>query len=94
VKRAIVMAEGNLISAADMDLQNARPDAEVEQLDLRAARLGAELRVLQLALAEAGGNLSQVAKRLGITRPTLYSLMESHGLALKSQGSSTTLAKG
>ena len=38
----------------------------------------AEREVLQLALAQAGSNLSKVAKLLGISRPTLYDLMQQH----------------
>lgn len=83
VKRAVVMTDGPLITAADMDLQGVDAQAEPEILDLREARARAERQVLHLALAQAGGNLSQAAKRLGISRPTLYSLMESHGLAFQ-----------
>jgi two-component system NtrC family response regulator len=52
-------------------------------LDLRAARLRAEREVLQLALARANGTLSVAAKLLGISRPTLYGLMEVHGIEIE-----------
>ena len=52
-------------------------------LDLRAARLRAEYEVLQLALARSNGTLSVAAKLLGISRPTLYGLMESHGIEVE-----------
>ncbi|HEY0526144.1 MAG TPA: PEP-CTERM-box response regulator transcription factor [Stellaceae bacterium] len=78
VKRAIVMAEGQMISAADLDL--AATEVEEKILDLREARTRAEREVLHLAMAQSGGNLSKAAKLLGVSRPTLYNLMEEHGI--------------
>jgi two-component system, NtrC family, response regulator len=79
IKRAVVMTEGPFVSAADLDL----PDAEdpARSLDIRSARARAEREVIQLALTQAGSNLSKAAKLLGISRPTLYDLMQQHQLA-------------
>ena len=41
----------------------------------------AEREVIQLALAKSHGVMSKAAKLLGISRPTLYGLLETHGLA-------------
>lgn len=79
MKRAVLMAEGRAIDAVDLEL--AVQDAANDDLDLRAARLRAEREVLQKAMARCGGRLAQAAKLLGVSRPTLYSLMESHGIA-------------
>ena len=68
VKRAVVMADGPLLSAADLGLS--APREEPQSLGIRAARARAEREVLQLALAEAGSNLSKAAKLLEISRPT------------------------
>jgi two-component system, NtrC family, response regulator len=76
IKRAVVMSDGPLASAADLGLSG-RED-EPQSLGIRAARARAEREVLQLALAQAGSNLSKVAKLLGISRPTLYDLMQQH----------------
>jgi len=78
MKRAVVMAEGRLIEAADLDL--APPAAPAQPLDLRAARLRAEREVLNQALSRGAGSLSAVARLLGISRPTLYGLLATHGL--------------
>lgn len=78
IKRAVVMSENRVIDAADLELAPAEPDDA--DLDLRAARLRAERAVLQQAMARSNGRLAQAAKLLGVSRPTLYSLMESHGL--------------
>jgi len=78
MKRAVVMAEGRTIDAADLELEP--PVAEAPDLDLRAARLRAEREVILTALGRSGGTLSAAAKLLGISRPTLYGLMEAHGI--------------
>ena len=78
IKRALVMCEGMRIRAADLDLEE--PAEEALALDLKHAREQAERRTLQRALAQADGNLSQAARLLGISRPTLYDLLRQHGL--------------
>jgi two-component system, NtrC family, response regulator len=80
VKRAVVMAEGPLLSPTDIGLST-RED-EPRSLGIRAARARAEREVLQMALAQAGSNLSKAAKLLGISRPTLYDLMQQHQIGL------------
>ena len=81
LKRAVVMAEGRQIDAVDLELAEA-PDAVVD-LDLRNARMRAERAVIQTALARSNGTLSAAAKLLGVSRPTLYGLMDAHGLSLE-----------
>jgi two-component system NtrC family response regulator len=78
VKRAVVMTDGPLVSAADLDLPHLEDDAK--SLDIRAARARAAREVVQLALTQSGSNLSKAAKLLGISRPTLYDLMQQHQL--------------
>jgi len=76
VKRATIMAPGPLVTAVDLDL--GPPSSPQHLLDLRKARLRAEAEVVRQALARTGSNLSQAAKLLGISRPTLYSLIRQH----------------
>jgi two-component system NtrC family response regulator len=80
VKRAVVMTDGPLLSAADLGLT--APAEDTQSLTIRDARARAEREVLQLALAQAGSNLSKAAKLLGISRPTLYDLMQQHRIGL------------
>ena len=79
VKRAVVMSENRLIGAVDLEL--AAPDEDLSLYDLRAARARAERDVVGRALARSSGQLSAAARLLGISRPTLYGLMETHGMA-------------
>ena len=83
LKRAVVMADGRLVDAVDLELAPGESDAQ--DLDLRSARQKAERQVLQKAIARSNGTLATAAKLLGISRPTLYTLMEAHGLAAAEQ---------
>jgi two-component system NtrC family response regulator len=78
MKRAVVMTENKLISAADLELS--APDEDLSIYDLRMARARAEREVVQRALARSNGQLSAASRLLGISRPTLYSLLETHGV--------------
>jgi two-component system, NtrC family, response regulator len=77
IKRALIMADGKQLTAADLDLAGG---GEGEPLNLRAVRETADRRAIGEALARADGNISATARLLGISRPTLYDLMKSYGL--------------
>lgn len=79
VKRAVIMADGRLISAEDLDL-TPDGDDEGQVLNLKAARELADRRVIRHALARSEGNISSTAKMLGISRPTLYDLLKQYDL--------------
>jgi two-component system, NtrC family, response regulator len=78
VKRAVIMADGKLVTAADLDLVPA--DEAALPINLRAAREVADRTVIRHALARAEGNISNTAKLLGVSRPTLYDLLKSYDL--------------
>jgi two-component system NtrC family response regulator len=77
LKRAVIMAEGKQVTAADLDLAG---DAEDEPLNLRTIRERADRHAIRHALARADGNISATAKLLGVSRPTLYDLLKSYDL--------------
>ena len=79
VKRAVIMADGKLIGAEELDLDG--PDEEDAQpLNLKSAREQADRKVIRHALARSEGNISNTAKMLGISRPTLYDLLKQYDL--------------
>ncbi len=79
VKRAVIMADGKLVAAGDLDL--ADPDIETTQaLNLKSAREVTDRKIIRHALARSEGNISSTAKMLGISRPTLYDLLKQYDL--------------
>ena len=78
IKRAVIMADGQKIGATDVGLSAAEPDASM--LNLRQVRDEAERHAVLRVLARVNGNLSKAAELLGVSRPTLYDLMDRFGL--------------
>lgn len=81
IKRAVVMADCNLITTEDLELPNA--EHSTSPFNLRQVRDEAERSALQHALNLYSGNISQASEALGISRPTLYDLLNKHGMNAK-----------
>jgi two-component system NtrC family response regulator len=78
VKRAAIMADGPRVRAADMELEES--DVETEPLNLRQVREEAEKRAIRRAMALCDQRVAQAAEMLGVSRPTLYDLMDKYAL--------------
>ncbi len=79
IKGAVIMADGKLVNT--QDLQLSASDEEGESLNLREVRSRAESKAIRVALTKSYGNISKAAEMLGITRPTLYDLLNKYGLS-------------
>ena len=83
IKRAVIMADGKIVSADDLDLPGrggGEQEAELA-INLRAARESADRKAIRLALSRTDNNISGAAKLLGISRPTLYDLIKQYQLS-------------
>jgi two-component system NtrC family response regulator len=78
IKGGIIMAEGKQVTATDLALNDV--DDAPPSLNLREVRRNAEGQAIKRALVYASGNISKAAKLLGITRPTLYDLLEKYDI--------------
>ncbi|MEO1766477.1 PEP-CTERM-box response regulator transcription factor [Thiobacter aerophilum] len=81
IKRAVIMSEDGRIGAADLGLAA----FAAEPLNLRQVREEAERRAVTRALARAAGNVARAAELLGVSRPTLYDLINRYGLVAKTE---------
>ena len=77
-KRAVIMADGTLLRAADFGLEPAKSHDDVPTL--RQVRDDAERDAVVRVLSRVNGNMSRAAELLGISRPTLYDLLNRFGL--------------
>jgi two-component system NtrC family response regulator len=79
VKSATLMADGTLLTAADLGLADALAGAPL--FNLKEVRTRAERQAIIQALSISENNVSRAAELLGISRPTLYDLMGKYGIA-------------
>ena len=82
VQRAAVVAEGALISVADLDLQDVSL-SHTPRSSLGLTRVTAERDAVEACLRESRYNISECARRLKVSRVTIYRLCKKHQLALE-----------
>ncbi|MGR9116496.1 MAG: PEP-CTERM-box response regulator transcription factor [Gammaproteobacteria bacterium] len=76
LKRAVILSDKNLITLEDLEMAEAASPSL--PLNLKSVREAAEQTAIKRALHYADSNISEAAKLLGITRPTLYSLLDKY----------------
>ena len=86
IKRACIMKDGDTIFASDLELEspqdgNEGPVSDLP-LNLRTVRERAEREAIEAALKHADLNLAKTARLLGVSRPTLYNLLDKHRIEL------------
>jgi two-component system response regulator HydG len=79
VQRAVVMSEQRLIGPADLGLASVETPVG---MGLDTARTMAERDAICLTLTRVGRNVTHAARELGVSRMTLYRLMDKHSIAL------------
>ena len=78
IKRAVIMADGLMISIEDLEIE---PSTEEQiPINLKSVREIAEINAIKRALAYTDNHVSNTAKLLGVTRPTLYALFTKYGI--------------
>jgi two-component system NtrC family response regulator len=79
IKRAVVMGEGPIIEAEDLELSRGHNDA-MKGYTLKDFRETSEKQFLCHALAINNWNIAQTAQQIGVSRPTIYDLMKKYDL--------------
>ncbi len=80
IKRAVIMVDGNQITAQDVGLAAPEQPEDGNSFDLRSIREKAERNAIISAMGRVNGNVVKAAEMLGVSRPTLYDLMHRLGL--------------
>jgi DNA-binding NtrC family response regulator len=80
IRRALVMCESRLISPADLGLEQRNSSRHL--LTLAESRAQAEKEAILHCLRQTKGNISKAAVQLGVSRPTLYRLMEKYNVSI------------
>jgi two-component system NtrC family response regulator len=78
VHRAVIMCEGKRLTVQDLELAPAGPGTPP---NLKDARENLERDMIQNALRKHSGKIAPAAAELGVSRPTLYDLMDKLGIA-------------
>jgi two-component system NtrC family response regulator len=78
VRRAVIMAEGKHLTAKDLGLASA---VTGNVATLKSAREALEREFIQRALRKHAGKITAAATDLGVSRPTLYELMDKLEIA-------------
>jgi len=78
VKAAVIMADGALLTATDLGLNESAPG--VSLFNLKELRTRAERQAIHQALSISDNNVSRAAELLGVSRPTLYDMMSKYGI--------------
>ena len=81
IRRAVIMADGKQINISDLDLASVAVASGLNGQNLKEAREQLERDMIVRSLAHNKGKITAVAEELGVSRPTLYELMEK--LAIK-----------
>src|SRR5437773_89559 len=80
VKRATIMAENRRVTANDLELLPHGSES-VSRATLKEARESVERELVEQALKRHSGRVTPAASELGVSRPTLYELMDKLGIA-------------
>ena len=80
IRRAVIMASGSRVTPNDMELDTAKSAATSGGTTLRQAREQVEREMIQQTLKRHAGKITSAAAELGISRPTLYELMDKLGI--------------
>lgn len=78
VERAVLLADGDTVRAADLGLRAAAGEAGAQLEDLTLQEV--ERALIEKALARNAGNVAGAARLLGLSRSAMYRRMERYGL--------------
>ena len=79
IERAVILSENEVMTAADIEIQQTRPSGSIEVKSTDTLE-ETEEKAIRAAMVRFGGNLSMVARSLEISRPTLYAKLKKYNI--------------
>jgi two-component system NtrC family response regulator len=91
IQKAVIMAESNTIEPHDLGLDDEsgisasenRIERRYHGVTLKEARKRLEVDLIGSAIAKNKGNIKRASEELGVSRPTLYDMLEKYKLSVK-----------
>ncbi len=81
IRRATIMCDGKTITPEDLELNATAPSKSGQTL--KEAREELEREMIQVSLKKHSNRITTAASELGVSRPTLYELMDRLGISRK-----------
>ena len=79
IEKAVILSDGSELTRKDLQLEQAKPGSPTSGT-LKAVNEAEEERLIREAMESSNGNISSAAKKLGVSRPTLYAKLKKYGL--------------
>lgn len=83
IKRAVVMADTDMISAADLEFASSKSKTPKKFASLQEAQEALEKALATEALIKNNGNVTHAARELGISRQTLTAMIKKYGISIR-----------
>ena len=77
VEKAVILSDGKVIDSFGLDLS---AKAGITEINAEDTMEDMEEKTIRAAMSRYGGNISLVAKSLGVSRPTLYAKLKKYGI--------------
>ncbi len=78
IEKAVILSDGQMLSASDLQFE--QPKTAFGRSSFRAGDDSSEERMTREAMEKCNGNITQAARLLGVSRPTLYAKLKKYGL--------------
>jgi len=80
IEKAVILSEGAILTPKEVELKSIQSDSGSREISSEDSLEETEKKAIMAAIGRFGGNLSMVAKSLGISRPTLYAKLKKYNI--------------
>lgn len=80
IEKAVILSEGAVLTPNEVELKSIQSDSGSREISSEDSLEETEKKAIMAAIGRFGGNLSMVAKSLGISRPTLYAKLKKYNI--------------